>query len=56
VIRDRGSKFTAAFDAVFASADIRIIRTPAEHRGRTRLRTKTRVEMPRSAAVRCSSV
>jgi putative transposase len=28
VIRDRGSKFTAAFDAVFASADIRIIRTP----------------------------
>jgi putative transposase len=28
VIRDRDSKFTAAFDAVFAGADIRIIRTP----------------------------
>jgi putative transposase len=28
LIRDRDSKFTAAFDAVLASADIRIIRTP----------------------------
>jgi putative transposase len=28
LVRDRYSKFTAAFDAVFASADIRIIRTP----------------------------
>src|SRR4029077_20848495 len=28
LIRDRDSKFTAAFDAVFVSADIRIIRTP----------------------------
>jgi putative transposase len=28
VIRDRDSKFTAAVDAVFADADIRILRTP----------------------------
>jgi hypothetical protein len=28
LMRDRDSKFTAAFDAVFAGADIRIIRTP----------------------------
>ena len=28
LIRDRDSKFTAAFDAVIAGADIRIIRTP----------------------------
>jgi hypothetical protein len=30
LIRDRDSKFTATFDAVFAGADIRILRTPAQ--------------------------
>jgi len=30
LIRDRDSKFTAAFDAVFVGADIRIIRTPIQ--------------------------
>jgi transposase InsO family protein len=28
LIRDRDSKFTAAFDAVFTGADIRVVRTP----------------------------
>jgi putative transposase len=28
LLRDRDSKFTAAFDAVFAGADIRILRAP----------------------------
>jgi putative transposase len=37
LIRDRDSKFTATFDAVFAGADIRASSAPrCEHRGRTR--------------------
>ena len=38
LIRDRDSKFTTAFDAAFAGADIRTIRTPVGHPARTRSR------------------
>ena len=39
LIRDRDSTFTAAFDTVLAGADIRIVRTRSERRGRTRSRS-----------------
>ena len=46
LIRDRDSKFTAAFDAVFAGADIRILRAPCGHRGPT--------PSPNASSARCA--
>ena len=38
LIRDRDSKFTTAFDAVFTGADLRIIRTPVRARASAKSR------------------
>ena len=35
LIRDRDTKFTAAFDTVFASAGIHVVKSPPQRPGRT---------------------
>jgi hypothetical protein len=36
LLRDRDSRFTTAFDAVFAADGIRVLTSPPKHRGQTR--------------------
>ena len=50
LIRDRDSKFTAAFDAVFTGADIRIINTPVRAPGRMRSRNASSAPCATSAS------
>jgi hypothetical protein len=63
LIRDRDSKFTAAFDAAFAGADIRIVGTPGpgtaseRDRGTRHRRLPTReADQPAAAAIGASRI
>ncbi len=53
LIRDRDSKFTAVFDAVFAGADIRILRTPVRAPGRTRSPNASSAHCAANASTTC---
>ena len=53
LIRDRDSKFTATFDAVFAGADIRILRTPFGRRERTRSPSASSGRCAANASITC---
>ena len=53
LIRDRDSKFTATFDAVFAGADIRIIRTQFARRARMRSPNASSAHCAGNASTTC---
>jgi hypothetical protein len=55
LIRDRDAKFTAAFDAMFASEGINIVKIPPERRGQTAIRNGSFAARHRPTMGVCSS-
>jgi hypothetical protein len=53
LIRDRDSKFTATFDAVFASEGVNVVKIPPGRLGRTATPSGSFVASARSAPTEC---
>ena len=53
LIRDRDAKFTGAFDEIFRSEGVQIVKTRREHRARTAMRRDGFAQHEPSAPTRC---